>query len=204
MTSTLSSTESRALALLGSGVSPTATAAALGVTDSRISQLLSEEQFAAEVADRRFQNLAAHTLRDGKYDQLEDELLERMKDCIPMMLRPQEILRAISIINAAKRRGQASVAEAVAGQEAVVSLSLPRVMVQQFVTNVQNQVIQVGTQNLNTMQSGTLLKQTEAASRQKEAEHQQKVQERVKALTSTNREVASNEHQLERCSGASG
>lgn len=176
MSTNLSSTESRALALLGSGVSPTAAAAALGVTDSRISQLLSSDDFAAEVADRRFQNLAAHTLRDGKYDSLEDDLLERMKDCIPSMLRPHEILRAISVINAAKRRGSVAAAEAVAGQEAIVSITLPKVLVNQFVTNIQNQVVQIGAQNLNTMQSGTLLKNLEQ-------EKMERVKEGVRQLT---------------------
>lgn len=178
MTQALSSTESRALALLGSGVTPTATAAALGVTDSRISQLLSSEEFAAEVAERRFQNLAAHTLRDGKYDDLEDTLLERMKDCIPMMLRPLEILRAISIINAAKRRGGQAVTEAISGQESVVSITLPKVLVNQFVTNIQNQVVQVGHQNLTTMQSATLLKQSES-------DRMEKIKERVRSITTT-------------------
>ena len=186
MTQALSSTESRALALLGSGCSPQATASALGVTEGRISQLLSEEQFAASVAERRFENLAAHTLRDGKYDALEDELLERMKDCIPLMLRPQEILRAISIINAAKRRGSAATAAATGSQESVVSITLPKVLVNQFVTNIQNQVVQVGAQNLQTMQSATLLKKSEAAASERaEATRAplETIKERVRVLT---------------------
>ena len=67
-------TEERALALLGSGVSPTAVAASLGITDSRISQLLSDENFAAEVATLRYQNLQKHNARDSAYDSLEDEV----------------------------------------------------------------------------------------------------------------------------------
>ena len=103
--SSLSLTESRALELLGTGAAPEQVAAACGVTVSRISQLISEPRFAALVADLRFASLSKHNARDTEYDTIEDKLIEQLKNLLPLMMRPMEVLKAISVINAAKRRG---------------------------------------------------------------------------------------------------
>lgn len=156
-------TEGRALALLGSGqVSPEQVASACGVTVSRISQLLSDPEFAAEVAELRYQNLSKHNLRDSKYDALEDRLVDKLSDLLPLMMRPLEVLKAIQVINAAKRRGQ-STPEQITNQQTVVSITMPTVIVNKFVTNVNNQVIQAGDQELLTIQSGSLLKEAQTA-----------------------------------------
>jgi len=156
--SSLTAAESRALELLGQGVYPEQAAAAAGLTPSRISQLLSQEQFAAAVAERRYENLSKHNRRDDAYDELEDTLLTKMKDCIPLMMRPQEILRAIQVINAAKRRG-AGMPQHISEQQTIINLILPTQILTQFAMNAQNQVVQAGDQPLLTIQSGTLLKQ---------------------------------------------
>jgi hypothetical protein len=148
-------TEARALALLGSGVAPETVAASLGVSASRISQLLSDENFAASVAELRFKNLAKHNERDASYDELEDALLERMKDCIPLMHRPMELLKAIQIINAAKRRGQ-STPESIIEKQSIINLVVPVQIIQKFQTNIQGQVTSINDQSLLTIQSGSL------------------------------------------------
>lgn len=152
----LTAAEERALNLLGTGVIPEQVAAAVGLTPSRISQLLSQEDFAAAVAELRFQNLSKHNERDAAYDALEDELIERMKDCLPLMVRPHEILKAIQVINSAKRRG-ASTQNNITEQQTVIQLILPTQILTQFQLNPQNQVVQAGDQPLVTIQSGTLL-----------------------------------------------
>jgi hypothetical protein len=149
------STESRALSLLGQGIGPEMVASAVGVSVSRISQLLSDSGFSAKVAELRYENLAKHNIRDSAYDALEDSLVEKMKDCIAYMVRPIEILKAIQIINAAKRRGS-SAPEALLAQKEVVSLVMPVQIIQQFTTNINNQVIQAGKQELITVQSGNM------------------------------------------------
>ena len=160
LTAQLTLTEQRALELLGSGAGPEQVAAAVGVSVSRISQLLADPEFAALVADLRFQSLSKHNSRDAAYDSIEDELLERMRNLLPLMMRPMEILRAITVINSAKRRG-ASAPTAVNSQQAIVNIVLPQVILDRYTTqaittNAQNQVVKVGDQELITMQSGTL------------------------------------------------
>ncbi len=69
---TSSSIEDRALVLLGAGIGGEAVANALGVTPSRISQLLSEQAFSDAVSTLRYENLQKHNNRDASYDTIED------------------------------------------------------------------------------------------------------------------------------------
>jgi hypothetical protein len=150
--------EEKALTLLGAGVSPEQTANTLGVTPSAISQLLSREDFAIEVTQLRYEALSRHNSRDAKYDELEDKLLAKMEDLLPLMMRPREVMSALRDVNAAKRRGQ-SAPEQIHNQQTVVSITIPVQIVNRFVSNQHNQVVQAGDQELLTIQSGSLLKQ---------------------------------------------
>lgn len=162
--STSSSTYDRALALLGSGVNPEMVASALGVSISRISQLLSDETFATRVAELRFESLQSHNVRDHKYDTMEDDLLDKLQDLLPLMMRPMEVIRSLQIINAAKRRGQ-SAPESITQQQTVVNLIMPTVITKNYAIqqNIHNQVVKAGDQDLLTIQSGQLLKTLESA-----------------------------------------
>ena len=150
-------TEERALALLGQGYSNDTVTTACGVTPSRISQLLSRDDFKNKVAELKFANLQVHNALDTSYDTLETKLVARLNQTLPLMLRPGEILNAIKVINGAKRRGSSAPEQQVA-QASLVTLVLPVAITQQFTTNVNNQVIQAGEQTLVTMPSGRLLK----------------------------------------------
>jgi hypothetical protein len=157
MSSTTSSTDTRALALLGQGLGPEVVAAAVGVSTSRISQLLSDPEFSSKVAEARYENLAKHNSRDNAYDKMEDDLLEKLKDLMPFMMRPMEVLKAIQVINAAKRRGS-SAPESITSQQTVVQLLMPTQILQSFTTNINNQVVKAGSQDLVTIQSANMTK----------------------------------------------
>lgn len=159
---TTTKTEQRAMELLGSGLSPEVVASAVGVTPARISQLLSDENFANQVTELRYKTLSAHNQRDSHYDSIEDTLLDRLEKSIPLMCKPGELLGAIKVINGAKRRGQ-STPEHITNQQTVVQINLPQVAVEKFITNSANQVVKAGTQELVTIQSGTLLKEIRQA-----------------------------------------
>ncbi len=154
-TSQRSATESRAIALLGQGLGAETVAATVGVSVSRISQLISDPVFMEEVASLRFKNLQKHNDRDSAYDSMEDTLVEKLRDLLPMMFRPMEVLKAISVINAAKRRGHSN-PDMVLNQQTVVSINLPKQLINKYTVNVNNQVISAGDQELLTMQSGSL------------------------------------------------
>jgi hypothetical protein len=170
----LSNLEQKALALLGIGTNAEAVAAALGVTPGRISQLLSEKFFADKVSKLRYDNLQRHNQRDEKYNSLEDKLLDKLERAVPLMLRPETILKAVTVVNNAKRRGQDSTAGA-STQKNITNIIVPKKIVQKFTTNINNQVIVAGEQKLVTIQSGELLSKVEKFQRERELiEHDSK------------------------------
>jgi hypothetical protein len=154
-------TEEKALSLLGAGINAEQAASALGVTPSRISQLLSNEEFAGKVAELRYQNLTKHNERDASYDSLEDKLREKLEKQLGLIMKPDQIIRALHVVNNLKRRGQ-SAPDQIVNQQNIVSITIPTQIIQKFTTNVNNQVIATSEQSLETIQSGTLLKQAEA------------------------------------------
>ena len=158
----LSSLEERALSLLGSGCNSESVATALGVHPSRISQLLSVGSFSKAVSELRYQALQKHNARDNAYDQLEDTLLLKMNKALPLLIKPESILRAMNIVNSAKRRGT-SAPEQVTQQQNIVTLIMPAVITNKFTTNIHNQVTRAGQQELHTMASKDLLRNAERA-----------------------------------------
>lgn len=188
MSNTESAVEDRALTLLGQGLDPKLVANAVGVTVSRISQLVSDPVFADRVSELRYKHLAKHNERDNAYDEIESTLIDKMKELLPMMYKPMEVLKAISVINGAARRG-ASAPESILGQKETVSLTMPAVIlnnyVQNLTVNINNQVIKAGDQELVTVQSvrmNELLRARNGTALLERAKHQEIVQERVGAL----------------------
>lgn len=154
--------ERRALDLLGSGVGVEAVASAVGVTPSTISQLLANEEFSKAVSLKRYQYLAANNQRDEKYNTLEDKLLVKLEKSLPLMIRPAEITKALATVNGCKRRGQNAPDTTPNDRQTIVNLIIPIQIAQKFTTNVKNQVVSAGGQDLLTMSSATLLKRAEA------------------------------------------
>lgn len=155
------SIEERALDLLGAGVASVQVAQALGVSESRISQLLSDENFAQQVSSKKIETLTAHTRRDNKYDQLEDALLEKLEKSLPLLMRPDAVMKALKLVNEAKRRGSSANDAINTNNTQIVNLIMPAKVVQKFSTNSQNQVIKAGQQELLTIQSTKLLNKVE-------------------------------------------
>lgn len=147
--------------LLGLNLPNKTVASAVGVSESYISQLLSEESFAAEVQELRVKVLAEHANRDKGYNDLEDTLLERVRELVPMMVRPMEVVRALQVVNGATRR--AAPAELAANaQPSVVVLQLPNAIINKFVVNAQKQIVEVEGETISTMSAKGVLGKLEA------------------------------------------
>ena len=146
----------RALEMLGNGLSPAVTASALGVSESYISQLLGEQEFSTQVTALRFATLQAASKRDNSYDEIEDALLKKLHDLLPTMYKPMEIVRALTVINGAKRRGAGASQENVTINNTIVQLSLPTCITSRFVKDVNNQVVVAGEQSLVTIPAAQL------------------------------------------------
>ena len=158
-------TPARILELLGSGVQPVQVASAVGCSESYISQLLAEDEFARAVAQKRYELLVAESGRDRAYDEIEDALLDKLKAALPFITKTGEILASIKVINGAKRRGAATLGGA-SSNNTVIQLVLPTRTKARFTADSNGQVIEVsseeGSQSLLTVQShsvGQLLEQ---------------------------------------------
>lgn len=152
------------LKLLGNGLSPTLVATTVGCTPAYISQLMQEDEFALEVAKRRCANFEQAADRDAKYDKLEDALLSKLEDILHLMMKPRDILDALTRINAAKRRGTVAVPNADDVKTTIINLHLPSIALQAFQLNGQSEVVQVGERELVNMPAGALMKSLEERS----------------------------------------
>lgn len=151
----------RILNLLGQGIAPVIVAQTVGCNPSYISQLLQEEEFALAVAKLRCEGIEKEVNRDNKYDALEDKLLEKLENVLPFMLKPRDILDALTRINAAKRRATVGVSETGTGKTTIINLTLPTIVVQKYQTNQNNEVIDVSGRALINLPPQTLLKSLE-------------------------------------------
>jgi hypothetical protein len=173
--------EDKALELLGNGVNAEQVAITLGVTAGRISQLLSVPEFSDKVTDIRFSTLQKHNTRDDSYDRVEDKLLHKLEQSIPLMFKPSEVLNALKIVNGATRRGATNTQQTVTNQT-IVNLNLPNIVVEKFATNINNQVTRAGDQELLTIPSNTLLEQTNESNRLTETAGESEEQRIIEAL----------------------
>lgn len=148
--------DKRAIELLGTGLGNTVVAQAIGVTESRIAQLMSTDSFRAEVMQLRFENLQRHNVTDARYDDMESRVLTQLEDNLPLVQKPMELVRILATLNNAKRRGSEHI-DTNSTQSNIVTLLMPTMITQQFTTNINNQVIVAGEQTLETIQGSTLL-----------------------------------------------
>lgn len=152
--------EERILELLGAGYKPPMVASVLGISESRISQLLAVDSFASKVLAMRLSRAKGTIDRDNKWDKIEDALLKKFEDVIVFMNDPLKLLRALQVVNAAKRRGAGSADSSEAGLTGtIVQINAPKNVVMQFVTNANNEVIDVNGRSMVPMASKKVMEE---------------------------------------------
>jgi len=151
--------------MLGNGLSNEVVATAVGVHPSYISQLMSDKTFADDVIALRTQTLTDATSRDRSWDAIEDKLLDKFGTAVDtgMVWKPQDLLRALHVVNNAKRRGN-PVQQTIAPNQVIVQLNLPTTIINKFKQNNLGEVVEVTTedgqtQTLVTMPSSALMQQ---------------------------------------------
>lgn len=146
--------------LLGAGLAVGVVASAVGCTDSYITQLLAQEEFAAEVSQLRILSLAGDKKRDASIDNIEDRLLAKLSTSLDegAFYKPHELLRAFAVINNAKRRASLGNSGDLSQHNTVININIPAPVARKFTINQQGEVLQVDNQTLVTMPTGQLLK----------------------------------------------
>lgn len=155
--------------LLGQGLSNSVVASAVGCSPSYITQLMEDEEFAREVQLRLAGKAKEGIARDGKWDDLENATLDRLKQVVHLVTRPSDLVRIAGIANNAKRmaRELGNTGDITAP---IVNLNLPEGAVIKFQMNSQAQVVEIdgrSTAALPTNQLARLL----AEKKQKQLEN---------------------------------
>lgn len=163
------SLEERALALLVY-LPPGKVAESLGVDPSRISQLLADEEFKEKLATEKFEALNKHNNADAELDQIEDAVRARLLENIDQVYKPFELLKILQVVNLAKRKGSVL---PVGNTEVnkILNLTMPVTIIQQFTTNISNQVTRVGDMDLLTIQSSTIANNLKELEKQRVLEY---------------------------------
>lgn len=130
--------------LLGIGLPQNVVASAVGCTEGYVSQLMSMGEFRGEVTELRLVHLTEAAGRDDAYNSLEDRLLEKLENLLPVLVNPMQVLAAIRTINGATRRAAPAELNANA-QQNIVQLHLPEnvAFAARFIVNGTNQVVEV-------------------------------------------------------------
>lgn len=141
--------------LLGAGVPPTQVAMACGVTDSYVSQLLSQEEVSAEVTELRAKRAHQYIEHDDRLD-TDEEVARRLvrRNLDNALLKPMEALAHFKVLNGARRQAQSAVAQTPVAT--VVNLQLPAITHVQFRMTTEKQVIEVDGRSLATMPASTV------------------------------------------------
>jgi tRNA threonylcarbamoyladenosine modification (KEOPS) complex Cgi121 subunit len=158
----------RIISLLGLGITGEKVAEACGITPGLVSIIAASPEVSKKIAELRFKNLSKHNERDDRYGELEDKLLTQLEQSLVFLgTDPMKVAKVLTLINKTERRG-AVAPNHLTQQSTVVNLTLPIQILQQFsgrpqiVKDVNNQVIQAGTQELITVQSSQMNKLLEA------------------------------------------
>lgn len=130
-----------AINLLAQGIPTSQVAAAVGVSDSYISQLKADEEVQRQIAERQ----AAHSIADSNFDstleRAEAMALEKIEKNLPFANMGQA-LAAFRILNSARRRKDELIQKDTA-VSVTVNLTLPANNIPRYITNQANEIVEV-------------------------------------------------------------
>lgn len=130
------------LSMLADGLSPVQVATTLGVTESYISQLMGDEDFAAELESKRTEVAAADIAYDNQIDRVEGTFLDRIESKAPLA-NLQQSLQAFAVLNKAKRRKDTAISRGTPQAGTVVNLQLNINLIPQYLMNGKNEIVEV-------------------------------------------------------------
>lgn len=144
--------EDKAAEMLAAGISGATVASTLGCDPSYISQLLGRSDFKEKVSALKVARASAGMELDKLYDDTELVAAKSLQRMIPLIMKPQELLRAVEVLNKLKRRTSH---DAVAGNQGtrIVNVILPPVAMTHFQVSANNEVVQVGENSMLTLPS---------------------------------------------------
>jgi predicted transcriptional regulator len=137
-----SPTRQLAIQYLAQNLAPSQVAAILGVTESAISQLMADPDFAEAVAASSQGAAAADLEHDNRIDAIESRLLDNLESRANFA-NFQQSMQAFKILNGAKRRQDTKVHNTLQQGGVTVNLTLPESLIPRYVLNAQAEVVEV-------------------------------------------------------------
>lgn len=128
--------------MLADGLSPVQVATTLGISESYISQLMGDEDFAAELESKRTEVAAADIAYDNQIDRVEGTFLDRIESKAPLA-NLQQSLQAFAVLNKAKRRKDTAISRGTPQAGTVVNLQLNVNLIPQYLMNGKNEIVEV-------------------------------------------------------------
>lgn len=148
------------ISLLGSGVSQTVAASAVGVSDGYVSQLLKEEGVLQEIALKRASLVKDAIEMDNSIERAEKRALEKVISMIPMARSLGEVAKTFQILNGARKKSEGNILpEAEAVQH--VTIVLPAAANIMIEMNSQQQIVGVSGKSIAPLPSKLLPKLAE-------------------------------------------
>ena len=139
-------TKEHAILLLSQGIPTSQVAAACGVSDSYISQLKADPDVQTQIAEKQAASSIADIQFDDDLETAENMALQKIKSNIAFANMGQAIA-AFRILNTARRRAD-PVVTSDAAVSVTVNLTLPQSAVPRYVTNANNEIIEVEGQTM--------------------------------------------------------
>jgi transcriptional regulator with XRE-family HTH domain len=160
----------KAAMMLAQGYKQEEVAGELGVSPSYISTLVNsvpsfKEKVTAykeKILDNKAGNLSTYAQIDEKYNSIEMELLDAIKDNLGAFNDPRDAMRLLSIVNNAKRRSEGENSVTTPGDEQLVEITLPDSFMQHVGVTIEaevsdnNQILSVNGRSLETIEPSVL------------------------------------------------
>lgn len=174
----------RILNMLCSGCSPEEAALAVGVDSSYVRHLKQEPDFIAQIKIKLTESTERAIAIDENYAAIEKTATDRLKTLINLVHSPKDLMQLAAFANSAKKKTSVNggTDSENAGTQKVVKVLMPTVILNNFVVNPNNEIVQVGERTLETLNSASI--QT-LANRAKE---QQLIEDKETKVTIPNQE----------------
>lgn len=144
------SPKDHAILLLAQGIPASQVAAAVGVSESYISQLRSDPDTAQAIAEKQAAASVADISFDATLARAEELALERVEKALPFANMGQA-LAAFRVLNGARRRSEpVGLSGTITQNNITVQLTLPANNIPRYITNQANEIVEVEGQTMLT------------------------------------------------------
>lgn len=168
---TYSGIAARVLKLMCNGVTQSQAANSLGIDDTYVSQLASEADFKAYIADALTKSAQDAIDIDSSWVEIERTAVDKLKKLLAYEMNPDRLLRVAKEANIAKRKVPLTpLGNDVPSELAPVRLQMPAILVREFIVNPNNEVVALGDQGLVTLNSSSMNSLLEESRKRKQLE----------------------------------